>query len=348
VAVFFTLSGFLITGLLLAERENIGRISLPDFYARRAKRLLPALVGSTVVIALIGVWLGPWWLSWQHVPPALFYYANWVKADPTGELGALSATWSLSVEEQFYFVWPALLMLVAPAGRKAVALTGALGVTLSLLARLMAMSTDAGVDRIYYGSDTVAFALLAGSALVAWRGLRPTSRMRMGLCMTGCVLVAWVCVWPAGLSRYIGLPVVTIGTLVVLYACTGEGRFRPLEGRVLKWFGQRSYGIYLWHSPLAWALREHLGWSWPALVITVVPVSLMFAEASFRFLERPWLNRPPRALEGTQNPRQSRQSPSGTLLRESAAAGTSASLDPGAGPSPAPVDLGKAIRKLAP
>ena len=291
VAVFFTLSGFLITGLLLSEQERTDRISLPRFYERRARRLLPALFASSAAVAAATIWLGPWWFNWGQMPPALFYYANWVKVDPSGNLAALSGTWSLAIEEQFYLVWPALLVVLVRQGRRVVMLAASLGAAVSLLARTVAISQGASADRVYYGSDMVAFALLAGAAMVSWRLGRPPGRMRPTGVAISILLILWASTWPAGVARYLALPVVALGTVVLLHSCTGEGGLGALKGRVLVWFGQRSYGLYLWHCPIAWALREHSNWSWPALVAAVVPASLLLAEISFRWIERPWLAR---------------------------------------------------------
>ncbi|RQX06450.1 acyltransferase family protein, partial [Micromonospora globispora] len=179
VDAFFVLSGFLITSLLLAEHRDAGRIDLVAFWGRRVRRLLPALLLVLVVVLLVsrqlmpGTELGA--LRWDALA-ALGYVANWRMANrggdyfaATGSPSPLQHTWSLGIEEQFYLVWPLLLIvLLAWAARRRrlgvallVILVGAVG---SALAAALLFAPDA-VDRVYYGTDTRAVALLVGAAL---------------------------------------------------------------------------------------------------------------------------------------------------------------------------------------
>ncbi|MGC1215643.1 MAG: acyltransferase, partial [Micromonospora sp.] len=187
VDAFFVLSGFLITSLLLAEHRDAGRIDLVAFWGRRVRRLLPALLLVLVVVLLVsrqlmpGTELGA--LRWDALA-ALGYVANWRMANrggdyfaATGSPSPLQHTWSLGIEEQFYLVWPLLLIgllgWAARRGRQATARRRRLGVALavilvgavgSALAAALLFAPDA-VDRVYYGTDTRAVALLVGAAL---------------------------------------------------------------------------------------------------------------------------------------------------------------------------------------
>jgi peptidoglycan/LPS O-acetylase OafA/YrhL len=287
VAVFFTLSGFLITGLLLEEHDRARRVDMRAFYVRRVRRLLPALAVSTIVVVLAGLWLGEWWLEWRDVPPVVLYYGNWIEAGP-GDLGALGVTWSLAIEEQFYLLWPLGLLWLAKRGRRTVTAVALVGCVLSLVVRIALIASGSGSDRVYYGSDTVALALLAGAALVSWRSGRTSGPSRPLMAVVGIALIMVVSTWSALAAAYVSLPVVAFASVLLIHGASGSGGLRILEARWLIWFGQRSYSLYLWHAPLAWGLRVHAGWSWPALVVVVVPVSLALAEASYRWVEQPW------------------------------------------------------------
>jgi len=157
VTLFFGLSGFLITALLLEERRDQGRIDLGRFWARRARRLLPALF---VMLAVTGSIM--WGIGVRLDPiPVLAYYGNWVQATG-GDLELWRHTWSLAIEEQFYLVWP--LLIVAMRSRRALLTVCGVGSALSL-ASLLAHWHD--FVRAYYGTDTRVWALLAGAALAA-------------------------------------------------------------------------------------------------------------------------------------------------------------------------------------
>src|SRR4051812_8790504 len=138
VDVFFVLSGFLITALLVQERENKGGISLPAFYLRRARRLLPALFIMLVAVAVYGAIYPHRPESahlWRDIAAAVFYVANWVHGlGHSLETGLLAHTWSLSVEEQFYLLWPATLviLLARRASRRTIAIVVAIGIAASL------------------------------------------------------------------------------------------------------------------------------------------------------------------------------------------------------------------------
>lgn len=288
VTLFFVLSGFLITGLLLEEHDRTGRVSFRSFYVRRARRLLPALVASTLAVAVFAPVLGARWFEWGDLPPVLLYYSNWIVTDPDAILGGVGGTWSLAIEEQFYMLWPLLLLPLARKGRRVVMLAALTGGALSLLMRVNLMQNGATPERVYYGTDTVAVALLAGAALVAWRGARPSGRRSMRAMLAGVAFLAWPTTWAADTAAYFAAPLVTVGGVLLILGATGTSPYPLLGSRVLVWLGQRSYGIYLWHCPLSILLRIQLGWSWPALVAVIVPVSLLLAEVSYQWVEMPF------------------------------------------------------------
>ncbi|MHB1629149.1 MAG: acyltransferase family protein, partial [Bacilli bacterium] len=274
VDVFFVLSGYLITDLLVAQWERSGRLELKDFWRRRARRLLPALlVMLVVVVAWITIFeraqlpplrgdvvaamlfVSNWWYTFHHVS----YFARFGPPSPLGHL------WSLAVEEQFYLLWPLALALGlrgVPRRRRLVWLTLASALASALA---MALIYQPGVDpsRVYYGTDTRAFALLIGAALaLVWpsRKLSATvsSRARLALDLTGGVglLVVFFMIWRTNqyeVFLYRGgmvLLSVAAAAVVATLAHPASRLSRALGWKPLKWLGVRSYGIYLWHYPV--------------------------------------------------------------------------------------------------
>lgn len=305
VGLFFTLSGFLITGLLIEERERTGRTSFRGFYARRARRLLPAFLTLLLAVVAARVVLGPWVLDWSVLPAVLLYVGNWVPISG-GDLGALGATWTLSVEEQFYIMWP--LVVAALATRRRVIAAGALLAVVSLLVRYQLLTDGEFGLRIPLGSDTVAFALLAGAVSVGLRLSGSPGRSRPWLAVVGLAALAGLMFIGPIWFLILGLPSVAIASVATLWAATGSGPVRFLETPWLRWFGSRSYGIYLWHAPILWAMAEHYALPVWVLVGFGVPASLLLAEASYRWVESPFRARqrhphPGRSQSGGAEPR---------------------------------------------
>jgi peptidoglycan/LPS O-acetylase OafA/YrhL len=286
VAVFFTLSGFLITGMLIEERAR-GRVDLRGFYMRRVRRLAPALVAFLIVACTLRAVLGPWWLDWRALPLAAAYLANWAPSFGVN-LGPVMVLWTLAVEEQFYLLWP--LVVIAAARRSRVVVVATVLAAVSLLDRLLLLGSGAGWDRVMGGSDTVAFALLVGAVCVGCRLGGEPGRVRP--------MLAWVAVAAAaavpflvssGGYRLVGFPAVGVLTACALWALTGDGEQLGGWGvGWLRWFGSRSYGIYLWHWPIVWWMTWHLELAWPVVAAVGVPVSLLIAEASYRWVECPF------------------------------------------------------------
>jgi len=307
VYLFFSLSGFLITSLLLQEHARHGRIDLVAFWVRRALRLLPAVLVMVGVVTLAAVTVTGIPRAAETVdgaPAALFYYANWARAfgqDEVG-LGLFEHTWSLAVEEQFYVVWPLVLVAVlarfgGPRAVLGVALTGA---ALAVAARLLVTDEpDAAYPRLYNGTDTQADHLLLGAALAAalmidgrWR---TAVRRVIGVALAPAVLVlvAAVLATPdrATSDTYrVGLTIVAVSCAVVVGAVYLGGRpfGRILGSRPLVWIGVRSYALYLWHYPIVMVLRE-TGLDTGRWWAVVLAVSLAAADLSYRVVEQPFL-----------------------------------------------------------
>jgi peptidoglycan/LPS O-acetylase OafA/YrhL len=315
VGVFFTLSGYLITDLLLGQHETTGRLQLADFWLRRARRLLPALF---VMLAVVAAWVtlldrdqlpairgavaasaayvGNWWLIAQHSS----YFAQFAPPMPLGHL------WSLAVEEQFYLIWPWLLLLglrwARGRPRARTRLAGATLLLAVLSAVLMALLYRPGYDptRIYDGTDTRAFAVLIGAALAfVWPsrhlGSDVTEAARWildGIGLTGLAIIG-VLIWRTSeYSPFLyrgGMVLLSAGTaLAVGAAASPASRLGVLLGiRPLRWIGVRSYGIYLWHYPIIVLTSPANGRDSLARGTLQVAAAFVVAALSWRFIEEP-------------------------------------------------------------
>jgi peptidoglycan/LPS O-acetylase OafA/YrhL len=319
VGIFFTLSGYLITDILLAHVARHD-MRLIDFWLGRARRLLPALFLMLVVVVAWVTAFGPaqpskfrdaviaaafyvsnWQLIFQHVS----YFARFGAPEPLGHL------WSLAVEEQFYIFWPFLLLLGtrfvreapgAPAGvrpRLAVATLAIAAASAIAMAVLYHPSFDP--SRVYDGTDTRAFELLFGAALaMVWPSRKLTTRIAAGarnvLDGAGVVglLVIVLMIWRTDqYSSFIydgGLVLLSIATVLVVAALAHPaGRLGVLLGWApLRWIGVRSYGIYLWHFPII-VLTSPSGPHGPDLLRGGLQVAATFgiAALSWRYVEEP-------------------------------------------------------------
>ncbi len=322
--IFYVLSGFLITSLLLGEADRRGSVSLRNFYARRAFRLFPALAILLLVAGIVAAfWTSQPWSrpTLDGLPWVILYAGNWnvVLNGGATPLGALGHTWSLAVEEQFYILWPLILLLVlrrfANRMRIAVALlTVAVG---EMLYRYVAIVSFHWVarDRIFFGTDTHSDGLILGCALAffiaAQRG-RPPFTERFHRTVSIATLFSVVALillvmresYVVASAVWFGISAAVLCTgVIVLNLVT-----RPLpllawvlESRPVVWIGKRTYGIYLWQNTIFFFSTgiSHRGIGineWRALQI-VVPIGI--AGLSYRFVELPFLRRK-RAFERTK------------------------------------------------
>lgn len=318
VDIFFTVSGFLITGQLIRQFQTSGTISIRRFYLKRARRLLPAVLVLLIFCVLVTEW---WvrdaaWRTRSDLLPALFYLSNWWQIfseqsyfEMAGRPPLLQHLWSLAIEEQFYIVWPLLLLIVLRhAGQRALFL---LATALALLSSgwMIYLSVRYGYpqsqdpSRIYLGTDTHAMGLFLGAALAAsWRPVQASDTSPAGypismidflgvICLSG-LLWAMLFVTEYDPALYQG-GFFWVGLLSVglIYAATRhDGALHAwLSPRPLVWIGQRSYGLYLWHWPVFALLRPEFElpdhpWLQAAIRLTLTAI---LAELSYRFIENP-------------------------------------------------------------
>ena len=336
VETFFVLSGFLITSLLVAEWRRHSTIELRAFWGRRARRLLPALF---CLVAVIGIYYATTAVD-RMVPglrddglATLLYVGNWHQIAvgsnyfaANGPISPLQHTWSLAIEEQFYLVWPLVVLGILWLTRRrtgsesrrpltVLLAVSVIGVCVSAADAALRLNGGNGLDRVYYGTDTRAASLLVGASLAivfAILGLprravdrgplgpgnnrscrwRERSIEILGLLAVASVLAMMHFAGSNSLWLYpygllgLDLAVAVIIAAVVLFPRSATGRTLAL--RPLRAIGMISYGIYLWHFPLfLWLDTSATGLSGTALLVFRVAATLVIGVVSFYLIEQP-------------------------------------------------------------
>ncbi len=330
VDLFFTLSGFLITRLLIAEHQGTGRIALGSFLSRRARRLMPALL---VMLAAVAVVTNFWGSTSDYAKvrgdslATLAYVANWrsVLADNNywalfSRPSPLQHTWSLAIEEQFYLLWPLVVLGVLagvvhwrskrnagtdPAEHRSSALTWLLGITLgiaalSAAAAALAPEGTSGVNRIYFGTDTRIASILFGAALAIVvarfgevRPGRPRQALEVGaLVAVGGLAVAWLQL--SGTSGFLydgGLALCGLAAALIIASLSHSEPgvlAKGLSFRPLCYLGLISYGVYLWHWPVITTVTAgRVGFGGWELTVLRLALSLGLALLSYYLIEQP-------------------------------------------------------------
>ena len=317
VDVFFVLSGFLITSLILEEFDRSGRVDFRKFYLGRARRLLPALILVLVVVSLAAA------LVYQDaarqlasdVVASIFYVNNWwyIAADQSyfefiGRPPLLKHLWSLAVEEQFYLVWPAIAFLAmrrfARKGVFAVAATLAIVSTIWMLQLAVANGFPDFADpsRAYFGTDSHSMGLLIGAAMATfWRPGRMRRSLPTGasviitaIGIAALLAVIWFFVFVGEFTPwlyrggFLGLALI-VATLIAAASHPGVGLGKAMGTQPWRYIGQRSYGLYLWHWPVFMATRPGLDLPLDGVPLLILRLGLTvgIAELSFRFVEMP-------------------------------------------------------------
>lgn len=315
VTVFFILSGYLITGILISEVEEEGTIDLKNFWLRRIRRLVPAVMSMAVVIIFVSAVVNKiiFTKGCKDFLASVLGFNNWWQIfnkvsyfEAAGVPSPFTHCWSLAIETQFYLIYPLILLgiykLVKSRGEGR-AKRGLLfaGVTLllaliSVILMIVLFDPQQDASRVYYGTDTRAFSLLFGALLaILWeyrmvpRRLSASVNMVLGSVSFAVLLVMTIAIngssnfWYRG-GQFFG----TILTVLMVYAVSGRKTClsRFLSNPVLKWIGDRSYSIYLWHYPIILLISKGIKASWWITLIEIV-LSVVLAELSYRFIETP-------------------------------------------------------------
>lgn len=313
VGIFFVISGYLISDQIIQEWQNHGRLNLVDFWIRRVRRLLPAMLS---MLAFVALWLvifdsgrlqdlkgaflsslfyvNNWWLIFHKVS----YFESFGPPSPIGHL------WSLSIEEQFYLVWPVLLVIgmkIFPRRTKlALIMLGLTAVSALAMAAIYVPGEDP--SRVYYGTDTRAFALLIGAALaVVWPSRKLSDRVSAGargmLDIVGLlgliVLAALICrTGEYDDSLYLGgfLLISLLSAAVIAVLAHPASRIAKAMGcKLLRWIGVRSYSLYIWHFPVIMLTSPGVETEGPSpiRILLQLSLSLFLAACSYRYIEEP-------------------------------------------------------------
>nr|NKB92729.1 acyltransferase family protein [Candidatus Nanopelagicales bacterium] len=312
VDVFFVISGFLITSLILEEYDRSGRVNFAKFYLGRARRLLPAVAVLLIAVgvAVLIVYQDALSAFREDALATVFYVNNWwyIFVDQSyfesvGRPPLLKHLWSLSVEEQFYLIWPAFALLLMRSGgrplvrRLALVLAIASTVWMAVLSIRNGYPVDADPSRAYFGTDSHSMGLLVGAALATmWRPGRLSTQVPRGaqLIITGIGVASLAAV--IGFYLFVGeftpwlyrggFLALAFFTTALIAAVTHPASFLgPALGTgILRYIGRRSYGIYLWHWPIFMVTRPGIDveWSEPVTFVVRIALTLVIAELSYR------------------------------------------------------------------
>lgn len=324
VDLFFVLSGFLITSLLVREFRTAGTISLKDFWVRRFRRILPAAISVLVMCTALVAWIGGDLAVGlrQQFLGTLFFVNNWTQIATSqsyfadNEIQVFAHYWSLAVEEQFYVIWPLLItgifLISRRKPRRLPILVAAVLAIGSAVAMALIYVPGEDPTRVYYGTDTHAFGLLTGAVLsllmtstktdpkadswaTAGKSESGTAGVIGTLALLGYGAQLFLMPDDAEITYRGGLLLTSVlGVLMVWGVVREHGPMTPLfRTKVMRWFGQRSFSLYLWHWPVIMILKalfegnQNSDKSW-VLGLVAVPISLLLSEISYQFIENPF------------------------------------------------------------
>lgn len=307
VTVFFVISGYLITGILINEIEESGGVDLKNFWLRRIRRLLPAVLSMAVVMIFVSAVVNRvvFTKGCNDLLSAVFGYNNWWQIfrkvsyfENAGAPSPFTHCWSLAIETQFYLIYPILLILLSKVrnrGKVFAAVTAALAV-ISVVLMGVLYSPDGDPSRVYYGTDTRAFSLLIG-ALAAiqkeYHIIKITLRGKLWAVIgsVSVLILIGMMMFISSYSSFLyygGQAIVSVLAAFVVYAVTvSRSPLNIILGSgILKWIGDRSYSIYLWHYPIIVLMSGGKRAAWWIVILEVV-LSVGLAELSYRFIETP-------------------------------------------------------------
>ena len=307
VTVFFVISGYLITGILINEIEESGGVDLKNFWLRRIRRLLPAVLSMAVVMIFVSAVVNRvvFTKGCNDLLSAVFGYNNWWQIfrkvsyfENAGAPSPFTHCWSLAIETQFYLIYPILLILLSKArnrGKVFAAVTAVLAM-ISVVLMGVLYSPDGDPSRVYYGTDTRAFSLLIGALAAIQKEYHIIKVKLQGKlwAVIGSISVLILIGMMMLISSYSsflyygGQAIVSVLAAFVVYAVTVSRSLLNiiLGSSILKWIGDRSYSIYLWHYPIIVLMSGGKRAAWWIVILEVV-LSVGVAELSYRFIETP-------------------------------------------------------------
>lgn len=307
VTVFFVISGYLITGILINEIEESGGVDLKNFWLRRIRRLLPAVLSMAVVMIFVSAVVNRvvFTKGCNDLLSAVFGYNNWWQIfrkvsyfENAGAPSPFTHCWSLAIETQFYLIYPILLILLSKArnrGKVFAAVTAVLAM-ISVVLMGVLYSPDGDPSRVYYGTDTRAFSLLIGALAAIQKEyhiikIKLRGKLWAVVGSISVLILIGMMMFISSYSSFLyygGQAIVSVLAAFVVYAVTVSRS--PLNiilgSSILKWIGDRSYSIYLWHYPIIVLMSGGKRATWWIVILEVV-LSVGLAELSYRFIETP-------------------------------------------------------------
>jgi peptidoglycan/LPS O-acetylase OafA/YrhL len=297
VDLFFVLSGYLITALLVREFKQTGTISFRDFYCRRLLRLMPALLILLMVYAsLVLLFAKTPYLHFSAIILSITYLMNWARAFDFGSSGYVGHMWSLSIEEQFYLLWPAIAFWsLRLGGRKAAFMTACVLIAASSIWRLWLLQYGADIFRIYNGFDTRADSLLYGCvvALLAENLQKIAFRTWWAVPAFILLYICFTVPFQAGMPIFVFSAVGFCSAWLLVCAISEKETLlvRVLRISPIVYLGRISYGVYLWHYPIALVTLKNLPAHYAVLVtglssVAIASISYFAVESYFLNLKR--------------------------------------------------------------
>lgn len=303
---FFIMSSYLITALLIKDHASEGRVNFRRFYERRIRRLLPALLAMLAFYTVAILWLGrPREAEFRGIVATLFYFMNWARAFEWPMSPYLGHAWSLSIEEQFYALWPLLFLLVVRWRRNAsqVALGLALLGVASAAWRAWLEQRGASLPRLYNGTDVRLDGLCLGAALAfvgraRGRPLDEQTRafLRASTPWVAAVLFAWgflASYYDRSWYLWQSQVCMVLSTWLVAGLVLGDRtHLHPLlEAPVTVFLGRICYGLYIWHHPIFLIMEDHLKLDLLTRAVVGLPLTFAVAILSYHFIELPFISR---------------------------------------------------------
>ncbi len=307
VTVFFVISGYLITGILINEIEESGGVDLKNFWLRRIRRLLPAVLSMAVVMIFVSAVVNRvvFTKGCNDLLSAVFGYNNWWQIfrkvsyfENAGAPSPFTHCWSLAIETQFYLIYPILLILLSKArdrGKVFAAVTAVLAM-ISVVLMGVLYSPDGDPSRVYYGTDTRAFSLLIGALAAIQKEyhiikVKLRGKLWAVIGSISVLILIGMMMFISSYSSFLyygGQAIVSALAAFVVYAVTvSRSPLNIILGSgILKWIGDRSYSIYLWHYPIIVLMSGGKRATWWIVILEVV-LSVGLAELSYRFIETP-------------------------------------------------------------